>query len=51
MILSQPHGWLVLDKPRGLGSTQAVAAVKRALRPFRIASSTSLRKVAEAPPR
>ena len=32
MILSQPHGWLVLDKPRGLGSTQAVAAVKRALR-------------------
>ncbi|GGE00475.1 tRNA pseudouridine synthase B [Tsuneonella deserti] len=27
-----PHGWLVLDKPRGLGSTQAVAAVKRNLR-------------------
>jgi tRNA pseudouridine55 synthase len=27
-----PHGWLILDKPRGLGSTQAVAAVKRALR-------------------
>ncbi|HYD25228.1 MAG TPA: tRNA pseudouridine(55) synthase TruB [Croceibacterium sp.] len=27
-----PHGWLVLDKPRGLGSTQAVAAVKRVLR-------------------
>ena len=26
------HGWLVLDKPRGLGSTDAVAAVKRALR-------------------
>ena len=26
------HGWLILDKPRGLGSTQAVAAVKRALR-------------------
>ncbi len=25
-------GWLILDKPRGLGSTQAVAAVKRALR-------------------
>jgi len=25
-------GWLVLDKPRGLGSTQAVAAVKRVLR-------------------
>ena len=25
------HGWLVLDKPVGLGSTQAVAAVKRAL--------------------
>src|SRR5690606_37951602 len=32
MTLSQPHGWLVLDKPRGLGSTQAVAAVKRVLR-------------------
>jgi tRNA pseudouridine55 synthase len=26
------HGWLILDKPEGLGSTQAVAAVKRALR-------------------
>jgi tRNA pseudouridine55 synthase len=27
-----PHGWLILDKPRGLGSTQAVGAVKRVLR-------------------
>jgi tRNA pseudouridine55 synthase len=27
-----PHGWLILDKPLGLGSTQAVGAVKRALR-------------------
>ncbi|TNE31667.1 MAG: tRNA pseudouridine(55) synthase TruB [Alphaproteobacteria bacterium] len=27
-----PHGWIVLDKPRGLGSTQAVGAVKRMLR-------------------
>ncbi len=26
------HGWIVLDKPVGLGSTQAVAAVKRNLR-------------------
>ena len=26
------HGWLILDKPVGFGSTQAVAAVKRALR-------------------
>ena len=25
------HGWLILDKPLGLGSTQGVAAVKRAL--------------------
>lgn len=25
-------GWLILDKPRGLGSTQAVSAVKRLLR-------------------
>ncbi len=25
-------GWIILDKPRGLGSTQAVAAVKRVLR-------------------
>ena len=32
MSLPHPHGWLILDKPRGLGSTQAVAAVKRALR-------------------
>ncbi|MDG5746925.1 tRNA pseudouridine(55) synthase TruB [Qipengyuania sp. XHP0207] len=27
-----PHGWLILDKPRGLGSTQAVGVVKRVLR-------------------
>ncbi|MBB3691781.1 tRNA pseudouridine(55) synthase TruB [Sphingomonas sp. BK580] len=26
------HGWLILDKPLGLGSTQGVAAVKGALR-------------------
>ncbi|MEE4200354.1 tRNA pseudouridine(55) synthase TruB [Erythrobacter sp.] len=26
------HGWIILDKPRGLGSTQGVAAVKRNLR-------------------
>jgi tRNA pseudouridine55 synthase len=26
------HGWLILDKPVGLGSSQAVSAVKRALR-------------------
>ena len=26
------HGWLILDKPLGLGSTQAVSAVKRVLR-------------------
>jgi tRNA pseudouridine55 synthase len=26
------HGWLILDKPIGLGSTQAVSAVKRAIR-------------------
>ena len=26
------HGWLVVDKPVGLGSTRAVAAVKRGLR-------------------
>jgi len=28
----QPSGWIILDKPHGLGSTQAVAAVKRNLR-------------------
>lgn len=27
-----PHGWLVIDKPVGTGSTQVVSAVKRALR-------------------
>jgi tRNA pseudouridine55 synthase len=27
-----PNGWLILDKPLGLGSTQAVGAVKRNLR-------------------
>ncbi|MBB4152191.1 tRNA pseudouridine55 synthase [Sphingomonas jinjuensis] len=26
------HGWIILDKPLGLGSTQAVSLVKRALR-------------------
>ncbi|HEU4499681.1 MAG TPA: tRNA pseudouridine(55) synthase TruB [Sphingomicrobium sp.] len=26
------HGWIILDKPVGLGSTQAVSATKRALR-------------------
>src|SRR5512146_2475909 len=26
------NGWIILDKPVGLGSTQAVGAVKRALR-------------------
>jgi tRNA pseudouridine55 synthase len=26
------HGWIILDKPYGLGSTQGVSAVKRALR-------------------
>jgi tRNA pseudouridine55 synthase len=26
------HGWLVLDKPRGMGSTQAVGAMKRLMR-------------------
>jgi tRNA pseudouridine55 synthase len=31
-VKQQPHGWLILDKPRGLGSTQAVAAAKRNLR-------------------
>ena len=28
----KPSGWLILDKPPGLGSTQAVSAVKRNLR-------------------
>ncbi|HET9627911.1 MAG TPA: tRNA pseudouridine(55) synthase TruB [Novosphingobium sp.] len=27
-----PSGWIILDKPHGMGSTQAVAAVKRNLR-------------------
>ena len=26
------HGWIIIDKPHGLGSTQAVSAVKRAFR-------------------
>ena len=30
--MSAVHGWIVLDKPVGLGSTQAVGAVKRVLR-------------------
>ncbi|HWU04542.1 MAG TPA: tRNA pseudouridine(55) synthase TruB, partial [Novosphingobium sp.] len=30
--LAAPHGWIILDKPLELGSTQAVSAVKRNLR-------------------
>ncbi len=30
--MSSLHGWIILDKPLGLGSTQAVSAVKRNLR-------------------
>ena len=30
--MKAPHGWIILDKPLGLGSTQGVAAVKRNLR-------------------
>jgi len=30
--VNSPHGWIILDKPLGLGSTQAVGAVKRNLR-------------------
>ena len=32
MLPASPSGWIILDKPVGLGSTQAVAAVKRNLR-------------------
>ena len=32
MVETPASGWLILDKPRGLGSTQAVGAVKRNLR-------------------
>jgi tRNA pseudouridine55 synthase len=32
MTAQGPHGWIILDKPVGLGSTQAVGAVKRNLR-------------------
>ena len=30
--MTRPHGWIILDKPLELGSTQAVGAVKRNLR-------------------
>ncbi|ASK87378.1 tRNA pseudouridine(55) synthase TruB [Sphingorhabdus sp. SMR4y] len=32
MRTAKPHGWIILDKPLELGSTQAVGAVKRNLR-------------------
>ena len=32
MAPPHPHGWIILDKPLGLGSTQAVGAVKRVCR-------------------
>lgn len=31
-VEARPHGWIILDKPLELGSTQAVGAVKRNLR-------------------
>jgi len=31
-MIARPHGWIILDKPLELGSTQAVGAVKRNLR-------------------
>ena len=48
--MKQPHGWLVLDKPRGLGSTQAVAAVKRLARASKMAvvSGASTAEVTDA---
>ncbi len=30
--MAELHGWIIIDKPLGLGSTQGVSAVKRALR-------------------
>ncbi|HEX7854923.1 MAG TPA: tRNA pseudouridine(55) synthase TruB [Sphingobium sp.] len=33
------HGWIIIDKPLGLGSTQAVSAVKRALREAGVAKT------------
>ena len=51
------HGWIILDKPVGLGSTQAVGAVKRLLReagetedqgrPWRHARSAGQRRAAD----
>jgi tRNA pseudouridine55 synthase len=32
LTATHTHGWIILDKPVGFGSTQAVSAVKRALR-------------------
>ena len=32
MTTGKPHGWIILDKPLEMGSTQAVGAVKRNLR-------------------
>lgn len=40
----KPHGWIILDKPSGLGSTQAVSAVKRNLR-----AAGMLRKFRDGP--
>ena len=39
------HGWIILDKPLGLGSTQGVSAVKRALRQGGYAPGNKLPKV------
>lgn len=36
------HGWLILDKPEGISSAQAVGAVKRFLRPKKIGHAGTL---------
>ena len=37
-----PNGWIILDKPVGLGSTQAVGAVKRNLREAGVGKGTKV---------
>lgn len=42
MSLQPLHGWIALDKPYGLGSTEAVTRVKRLLKPTKIGHGGTL---------
>ncbi|MFN7710621.1 MAG: tRNA pseudouridine(55) synthase TruB [Holosporales bacterium] len=45
--MTKPHGWLVLNKPRGMTSTRAVSLVKRLFRGVKVGHGGTLDPLAE----